>query len=90
MTEGRQEAKFEGMVEARLAALEDRLDEVLDVVRGIESRVRAEQTTSAILATRIEELKEKTNFNLRAIWSAVAWICVAAAGMALAALGLGR
>jgi len=90
MSERREEGKFEGMVEARLAALEDRLDEVLQLVRGIEARCRAEQTTSAILATRIEELKEKTNFNLRVIWGAVAWICVAAAGMALAALGLGR
>lgn len=90
MTERRHEGKFEGMVEARLGALEDRVDEVLEVVRGIEERFRAEQTNAAILATRIEELKEKTNFSLRVIWSAVAWICVAAAGMLLAAIGYGR
>ena len=84
------DARFEGMVEARLEGLEDRMDEVLSVVRGIEGRCRAEQATSATLATEIRELRERTNFSLRVIWSTVAWICVAAAGMLLAAIGLGR
>jgi len=82
--------RFEGMVVAKLSALEDRMDELLGVVRAIEGRCRAEQATSARLASELQALREKTNFSLRVIWSAVAWIVVAAAGMLLAAIGLGR
>ena len=82
--------EFEGMVRAKLSGLEERLDEVLSAVRGIEERCMAEHAARAGLAAEVRALREKTDFNLRVIWSAVAWIVVAAAGLLLAALGVGR
>jgi len=84
------EARFQGMVTAKLQAIEDRVEELIEIVHAIEGRCRAEQTASATLAAEVRELREKTNFHMRVIWSAVAWIVVAAAGMLLAALGVGR
>lgn len=83
-------ARFEGMVLAKLTALDARMEEMLDAVRTIESRCMAEQATRASLATEVCALRERTDFHMRIIWSAVAWIVVAAAGMLLAVLGVGR
>ena len=82
--------RFEGMVEARLIALEDRMDEALGIMRCIEERCRNEQAAHATLTTRIEQLQEKANFSLKVIWSAVAWIVVSALGMLAAAIGMAQ
>jgi len=85
MTE-RNDGRFEGMVLAKLAALEERLEELLRFVREIQARCIREQTAHAALATQMHALREKTNFLTRVIWSAVAWIVLAAAGLVLAAV----
>lgn len=82
-----EEGKFEGMVLARLTGLEDRMDELLEAVHAIDGRCRAEQATSATLAAEVRELREKSNLQMRIIWSAVAWIVLSAAGVLLAAFG---
>ena len=85
-----EEGKFEGMVVTRLSGIEDRMDELLEAVHGIEGRCCAEQATTATLAAEVRELREKTNLHMRIIWSAIAWIVVAAAGMLLATFGGAR
>jgi len=85
MTE-RNDGRFEGMVLAKLASLEERVDEVLRFVREIQARCLREQTAHASLATEMQALREKTNFLTRVIWSAIAWIVLAAAGLILAAV----
>ena len=84
----RDEARFEGMVLAKLSALEERMDEVLEHVRTIQNGYIAEKAAHASLMAEVRALREKTNFNTRVIWSAVAWIIVAALGMLLAAFGV--
>ena len=83
-------ARFEGMVLAKLASLDERMEEMLNAVRTIEKRCMAEQATRASLAAELRALRERTDFHMRIIWSAVAWIVVAAAGILLAALRVGR
>lgn len=83
-------ARFEGIVLAKLAALDERMEEMLDAVRAIEQRCMTEQATRASLAAELRALRERTDFHMRIIWSAVAWIVVAAAGILLAALRVGR
>lgn len=87
MTPARDDARFEGMVLAKLSGLEERLEEVLGHVRDIEGRCLAEHTASATLAADVKAVREKTDFNARVIWSAVAWMVVAAAGALLAVMG---
>ena len=84
----RDEARFEGMVLAKLSALEERLAEVLEHVRTIQKGCIAEKAAHAWLMAEVRALREKANFNTRIIWSAVAWIIVAALGMLLAAFGV--
>ena len=83
-------ARFEGMVLAKLSALEERMDETLDAVRAIEKRCMIEHASHASLTAQVHALSERIDFNRRMIWSGVAWIVAAAAGMILTVLGLGR
>ncbi len=87
MTE-RDGSRFEGMALAKLAALEERVEEVLRFLREIEGRCMAERATQAAMSAELRALREKTGFNSRVIWAAVVWVVLAAAGMALAAMGL--
>lgn len=86
----REGGKFEGMVVARLRALEEHIEELLRAVRRLEGRVMADHAAHAALASDVRALGEKANFNTRAIWSAVAGIVAAAAGMVLAMMGMAR
>ena len=81
-------ARFEGMVAAKLSALEERMEEVLLTVRTIEQRCMTEHAAHAALEAEMHAIREKVNFGMKVIWSAVAWIVLAAAGMLLAVLGL--
>ena len=83
-------ARFEGMVLARLSALDERMGELLSAVRGIEKRCRVEHAAYASLAAQVRALGDRTSFNSRVIWSAVAWVVAAAAGMLFAIFGAGR
>ena len=89
MTE-RTGSKFEGMVLARLTGIEERMGEILRRLREIESRCLTEYAARAALAAEVRAVREKTNFNARVIWSAVAWIVIAAAGTLIAFLRNGR
>lgn len=81
-------ARFEGMVLAKLSALEERTDEVLRHVREIEKRCIRAHVRHASLIAEVHALREKTDFNTRIIWSAIAWIVVSAVGTLLALLGM--
>ena len=80
--------RFEGMVLAKLASLEERVDETLDCVRAIQDRCALEQAERASLMAEVQAIREKADFNARVIWSAVAWIAVVAVSILLAALGI--
>lgn len=84
------EGRFEGMVLAKLAALEERLEEVLESLHEIQRRSMHEQAAHATLAAEVQALHEKTGFLTRALWGAVAWILVSMAGLLLAAIGFAR
>ncbi len=86
----RSNASFEGMVAARLSGLEERLDDVLATLRTIEARCRDDHAAQAALAAEMRAVREKVNFSLKVIWSAIAWIAVSAGGMLLAAMRVAR
>jgi hypothetical protein len=83
-------SRFEGMVLARLSAIEERVEETLRHVREVESRCMNEHAAQASLAAELRAVREKTNLNTRVIWSAVAWIVVTAAGMVVAFFRSGK
>lgn len=80
------DSRFEGMVAARLEAIEGRLEETLEHVREIGRRCMVEHASVAGLRAEMKAVREKTNFNSRVIWAAVAWIVATGIGMAVAAL----
>ena len=80
-------ARFEGMVLAKLSGLDERMDELLNAVRAMEERWTGQRAAHASLAAEVRALRERTDFHMRVIWSAVAWVVVAAAGVMLAAFG---
>ena len=81
-------ARFEGMVLAKLDALDERTEETLQHVRAIQQQCAAAQVAHAALATEVDGVREKANLNARVIWSAVAWVIAAALGTVLALLGV--
>lgn len=84
------EARFQGLVLAKLSSLEERTEDILRHVRQIETRCIRAHARHAALAAEVDALHERTNFNTRIIWNAVAWIVVSAVGTLLAILGLSR
>ena len=80
-------ARFEGMVLAKLSALDERMEETLEQVRAIQERGAADQAAHASLLAELRAIREKVNFNSRVIWSAVAWIVMTALGTLIAVLG---
>ena len=84
----KENGRFEGMVMAKLGDMEERLDELLRFVREIQGRCMREQSDHAVMVAEVRGLREKTTFLTRALWGAVAWVVVAAAGLILAAVRL--
>ena len=82
--------RFEGMVMAKLNAIDERVEEMLGAIRAIEERCRGDHAARAALTAEVRALRDRTDFHMRVIWSAVAWIVVAAAGVLFATLGVSR
>jgi hypothetical protein len=82
---GEERSRFEGMVLARLEGIDERIEELLRQVGEIGRRCMTEHASVATLRADLKSVREKSNFNAKVIWGAVAWIVVSALG-ALAAM----